>query len=36
MTDIFGEKHMYKPSVYTSIALLVILTAASFIVGGGF
>lgn len=36
MEDIFGEDKMYKPSVYTSIGLLVILTIVSFFVGGGF
>lgn len=36
MEDIFGEHKMYKPSVYTAIGLLVILTIVSFFVGGGF
>jgi ech hydrogenase subunit A len=36
MTDIFGEDKMYKPSVYTSIGILVILTIVSIVVGGGF
>lgn len=36
MEDIFGEDKMYKPSVYTAIGLLVILTIISFVVGGGF
>jgi ech hydrogenase subunit A len=36
MTDIFGEDKMYKPSVYTAIGLLVILSIVSFFVGGGF
>lgn len=36
LNDIFGEDKMYMPSVYTSIALLVVLTIVSIIVGGGF
>lgn len=36
MVDLFGEDKMYKPSVYTAIGLLVVLTVVSFIVGGGF
>lgn len=36
MQDLFGEDRMYKPSVYVSIALIVVLTVVGFIVGGGF
>lgn len=36
MEDIFGESHMYAPSVYVSIGLMVIFTIASLVIGGGF
>lgn len=36
MEDIFGEVHMYKPSVYTSIFLIAVFTIAAVISGGGF
>lgn len=34
MEDIFGESHMYKPSVYTSIFLIVAFTVAAIVMGG--
>lgn len=34
MEDIFGESHMYKPSVYTSIFLIVAFTIAAIVTGG--
>lgn len=34
MEDIFGESHMYKPSVYTSIFLIVAFTIATIVTGG--
>lgn len=34
MEDIFGESHMYKPSVYTSIFLIVAFTIAAIVMGG--
>ena len=34
MEDIFGESHMYKPSVYTSIFLIVAFTVAAIVTGG--
>lgn len=34
MEDIFGESHMYKPSVYTSIFLVVAFTIAAIVTGG--
>ena len=34
MEDIFGESHMYKPSVYTSIFLIVAFTVAAIVSGG--
>ena len=34
MEDIFGESHMYKPSVYTSIFLIVAFTVAAMVSGG--
>lgn len=34
MEDIFGESHMYKPSVYTSIFLIVAFTIAAIVKGG--
>lgn len=36
LEGIFGEDKMYKPSVYTAIGILVIMTAVSFYIGGGF
>ncbi|WP_448920921.1 NADH-quinone oxidoreductase subunit 5 family protein [Eubacterium sp.] len=34
MEDIFGESHMYKPSVYTSIFLIAAFTVAAIVTGG--
>lgn len=34
MEDIFGESHMYKPSVYTSIFLIAAFTIAAIVMGG--
>lgn len=34
MEDIFGESHMYKPSVYTSIFLIAAFTVAAIVMGG--
>lgn len=34
MEDIFGESHMYKPSVYTSIFLIAAFTIAAIVTGG--
>ena len=34
MEDIFGEIHMYKPSVYTSIFLIIAFTIAAIVTGG--
>lgn len=34
MEDIFSESHMYKPSVYTSIFLIVAFTIAAIVTGG--
>lgn len=34
MEDIFGESHMYNPSVYTSIFLIVAFTIAAIVTGG--
>ena len=34
MEDIFGESHMYKPSVYTSIFLIAAFTVATIVTGG--
>ena len=34
MEDIFGESHMYKPSVYTSIFLIVAFTITAIVTGG--
>ena len=34
MENIFGESHMYKPSVYTSIFLIVAFTVAAMVSGG--
>ncbi len=34
MEDIFGESHMYKPSVYTSIFLIVAFTIVAIVTGG--
>lgn len=36
MDDIFGEKHMYVPSVIVSIVIIVAMVAVSVFVGGGF
>jgi ech hydrogenase subunit A len=36
MDDIFGEQHMYKPSVYVAIGLIAVMFIASVFVGGGF
>lgn len=36
LENIFGEDKMYKPSVYTAIGVLVVMTVVSFFVGGGF
>ena len=34
MEDIFGESHMYKPSVYVSIFLIAAFTVATIVTGG--
>lgn len=36
MEDIFGEDKMYKPSVYTSIGVIVVCVVLGFVLGGGF
>lgn len=36
MEDIFGEQHMYKPSVYVALAFIAVMFIGSFILGGGF
>lgn len=36
MEDIFGEDKMYKPSVYTSIGVIVVCVVLGFVMGGGF
>ena len=36
MEDIFGESHMYKPSVYTSIFLIAAFTVAAIVSGGAY